>query len=47
MKKDFFTITELSETLGLDESGIRKKCRLGKIKAEKIEDQWQISIDEA
>ena len=43
MKKDFFTITELSETLGLDESGIRKKCRLGKIKAEKIEDQWQIS----
>jgi len=47
MEKDFFTITELSETLGLDESGIRKKCRLGKIKAEKIEDQWQISTDEA
>ena len=47
MEKVFFTITELSETLGLDESGIRKKCRLGKIKAAKIEEQWQISTDEA
>ncbi len=39
---DFFTIDEAAAFLGIADSGVRRYCRLGRLKAERKGNDWLI-----
>ena len=47
MLRDFLTTAEASSVLGLHTETIKRLCRLGKLKGEKVNNGWLISKTEA